>query len=63
MADETTFSRDELNDRIARTPATRLVTTRVRVPNPVKARLAAQVLAGRAPVRSKAATRQPGGSS
>lgn len=53
----------ELNDRIARTPATRLVTTRVRVPNPVKARLAAQVLAGRAPVRSKVATRQPGGSS
>ncbi|QSB24752.1 phytoene/squalene synthase family protein [Curtobacterium sp. 24E2] len=53
----------ELNDRIARTPATRLVTTRVRVPNPVKARLAAQVLAGRAPVRSKVATRQPGGTS
>lgn len=53
----------ELNDRIARTPATRLVTTRVRVPNPVKARLAAQVLAGRAPVRSKVATRHPGGSS
>ncbi|MBT1623778.1 squalene/phytoene synthase family protein [Curtobacterium flaccumfaciens pv. oortii] len=53
----------ELNDRIARTPATRLVTTRVRVPNPVKARLAAQVLAGRAPVRSKVATRRPGGTS
>ncbi|MBF4605063.1 squalene/phytoene synthase family protein [Curtobacterium sp. VKM Ac-2884] len=53
----------ELNDRIARTSATRLVTTRVRVPNPVKARLAAQVLAGRAPVRSKVATRRPGGTS
>ncbi len=30
----------ELNDRIAATPADRLVTSRVRVPNPVKARLA-----------------------
>lgn len=46
----------ELNTRIARTPAARLVATRVRVPNPVKARLAAQVLSGRGP-----ATRRPGG--
>ncbi|MBO9038779.1 phytoene/squalene synthase family protein [Curtobacterium flaccumfaciens] len=53
----------ELNDRLARTPASRLVTTRVRVPNPVKVRLAAQVLAGRAPLRSRVATHRPGGSS
>ena len=46
----------ELNDRIAATPADRLITTRVRVPNPVKARLAAQVLAGRAPLRSRTVT-------
>lgn len=46
----------ELNTRIARTPAAQLVATRVRVPNPVKARLAAQVLSGREP-----ATRRPGG--
>ncbi|WJY00618.1 phytoene/squalene synthase family protein [Curtobacterium sp. SP.BCp] len=46
----------ELNTRIARTPAAQLVATRVRVPNPVKARLAAQVLSGRGP-----ATRRPGG--
>lgn len=53
----------ELNDRLARTPASRLVTTRVRVPNPVKVRLAAQVLAGRAPLRSRVTTHRPGGSS
>lgn len=53
----------ELNDRLARTPASRLVTTRVRVPNTVKARLAAQVLAGRAPLRSRATTHRPGGPS
>ena len=53
----------ELNDRLARTPASRLVTTRVRVPNPVKVRLAAQVLAGRGPLRSRATTHRPGGSS
>ncbi|MFA0851600.1 phytoene/squalene synthase family protein [Curtobacterium sp. WHRI 8282] len=53
----------ELNDRLARTPASRLVTTRVRVPNPVKVRLAAQVLAGRAPLRSRGTTHRPGGSS
>ncbi|MBF4614012.1 phytoene/squalene synthase family protein [Curtobacterium sp. VKM Ac-1376] len=53
----------ELNDRIARTPASCLVTTRVRVPNPVKVRLAAQVLAGRAPVRPRATTHRPGGTS
>ncbi|OII37003.1 phytoene synthase [Curtobacterium sp. MMLR14_014] len=53
----------ELNDRLARTPASRLVTTRVRVPNPVKMRLAAQVLAGRAPLRSRVTTHRPGGSS
>ncbi|MBO9045593.1 phytoene/squalene synthase family protein [Curtobacterium flaccumfaciens] len=53
----------ELNDRLARTPASRLVTTRVRVPNPVKVRLAAQVLAGRAPLRSRVTTQRPGGSS
>ncbi|UWD83076.1 squalene/phytoene synthase family protein [Curtobacterium flaccumfaciens] len=53
----------ELNDRLARTPASRLVTTRVRVPNPVKVRLAAQVLAGRAPLRSRVTTYRPGGSS
>ena len=53
----------ELNDRLARTPASRLVTTRVRVPNPVKARLAAQVLAGRVPLRSRVTTHRPGGSS
>jgi 15-cis-phytoene synthase len=35
----------ELDVRIAATPAAELVTTRVRVPNAVKARLAAQVLA------------------
>ena len=39
----------ELNVRIRATPAARLVTTRIRVPNPVKARLAAEVLAGRLP--------------
>jgi phytoene/squalene synthetase len=53
----------ELNDRLARTPASRLVTTRVRVPNPVKVRLAAQVLAGRAPLRSRVTTHRPGGPS
>lgn len=53
----------ELNDRLARTPASRLVTTRVRVPNPVKVRLAVQVLAGRAPLRSRVTTHRPGGSS
>jgi phytoene/squalene synthetase len=53
----------ELNDRLARTPASRLVTTRVRVPDPVKVRLAAQVLAGRAPLRSRVTTHRPGGSS
>lgn len=53
----------ELNDRIAATPADRLITTRVRVPNPVKARLAAQVLAGRAPLRSRATHHLPGGTS
>ncbi|TDN43990.1 phytoene/squalene synthetase [Curtobacterium flaccumfaciens] len=53
----------ELNDRIAATPANLLITTRVRVPNPVKARLAAQVLAGRAPLRSRAAHHLPGGTS
>jgi 15-cis-phytoene synthase len=55
----------ELNDRIAATPADRLVTTRVRVPNAVKARLAAQVVAGRVPVRGAArrsAGGRPGGS-
>ncbi len=46
----------ELNERIARTPASQLVATRVRVPDPVKVRLAAQVLSGRGP-----ATRRPGG--
>jgi len=51
----------ELNDRIAATPADRLVRTRVRVPNPVKARLAAQVLAGRAPLRSRATHHRTGG--
>ena len=51
----------ELNDRIAATPASQLVTTRVRVPNPVKARLAARVLAGHAPVRSRATRRRTGG--
>jgi 15-cis-phytoene synthase len=40
----------ELNDRIRATPAASLVTTRIRVPNTVKARLAAQVLAGRRPL-------------
>jgi 15-cis-phytoene synthase len=39
----------ELNDRIQATPAERLVTTRVRVPNPVKAQLAALAFAGRLP--------------
>jgi len=34
----------ELNDRIRRTPASRLVETRIRVPNPIKARLAARAL-------------------
>jgi phytoene synthase len=58
----------ELNDRIAATPADRLVTSRVRVPNPVKARLAARVLAGRGPLRARAtaalpATTPTGGSS
>jgi phytoene/squalene synthetase len=54
----------ELNDRIAETPAQRLTTTRVRVPNGVKARLAAEVLAGRAPLRSRVATtHRPGGPS
>lgn len=53
----------ELNDRIAATPANRLITTRVRVPNPVKARLAAQVLGGRAPLRSRATHHRPGGTS
>ncbi|GGL02536.1 phytoene/squalene synthetase [Curtobacterium luteum] len=48
----------ELNERIDGTPAAKLVATRVRVPNPVKARLVAQVLSGRGP-----ATRRPGGSS
>jgi 15-cis-phytoene synthase len=43
----------ELNDRIRATPAASLVTTRIRVPNPVKARLAAQVLAGRLPRRHR----------
>ncbi len=52
----------ELNDRIAATPAERLVATRVRVPNPVKARLAAQVLAGRSASRPRS-TPQSGGSS
>lgn len=52
----------ELNDRIAVTPADRLITTRVRVPDPVKARLAARVLAGRAPLRPRSVTiTQPGG--
>jgi phytoene/squalene synthetase len=53
----------ELNDRIAVTPADLLITSRVRVPNPVKARLAAQVLAGRAPLRSRATHHRPGGAS
>jgi phytoene/squalene synthetase len=35
----------ELNVRIATTPAAQLVTTRIRVPNPVKARLVARVVA------------------
>jgi phytoene/squalene synthetase len=41
----------ELNDRIRATPAERLRTTRVRVPDPVKARLAALAVAGRLPRR------------
>lgn len=51
----------ELNDRIAACPADRLVTTRVRVPNPVKAQLAARVLAGRAPLSSRAPHHRSGG--
>lgn len=39
----------ELTDRIEATPAARLSHTRVRVPDPVKARLAAGVLLGRLP--------------
>ncbi|MGN6742871.1 MAG: phytoene/squalene synthase family protein, partial [Amnibacterium sp.] len=39
----------ELADRIRRTPADRLRTTRVRVPDPVKLRLAALALADRLP--------------
>jgi phytoene/squalene synthetase len=39
----------ELSDRIRRTPADRLVTTRVRVPDPVKLRLAALAAADRLP--------------
>ncbi|HET6825282.1 MAG TPA: squalene/phytoene synthase family protein [Amnibacterium sp.] len=39
----------ELADRIRRTPAERLVTARVRVPDPVKLRLAALAAAGRLP--------------
>ena len=42
----------ELNDRIRATPAERLRTTRVRVPDPVKARLAALAVAGRLPRRA-----------
>ncbi|PZE91708.1 phytoene/squalene synthase family protein [Curtobacterium sp. MCBD17_008] len=61
----------ELNDRIAATPAARLITSRVRVPNPVKARLAARVLARRGtlsarsapPATAPHATTQTGGSS
>ena len=37
----------ELNRRIARTPASALKNTRVRVPNPVKARLALAALLGK----------------
>ncbi|WP_258371884.1 phytoene/squalene synthase family protein [Curtobacterium sp. MCBD17_019] len=51
----------ELNDRIAATPAERLVTTRVRVPDPVKAALAARVLVGRAPVPRVRRGNRPGG--
>ncbi|MHA7277453.1 phytoene/squalene synthase family protein [Arthrobacter sp. Hz1] len=39
----------ELADRLRSTPAADLLTTRVRVPNPVKFRIAAQAFAGRLP--------------
>lgn len=39
----------ELSLRLRRTPAQELLTSRVRVPNPVKLRIAAQALAGRVP--------------
>ena len=41
----------ELNDRIRATPAATLRTTRIRVPDPVKARLAVLAVAGRLPRR------------
>jgi phytoene/squalene synthetase len=54
---------EELNERIRRTPARALVRTRIRVPDPVKARLAARVLlAGRSRDRAASGTTQrPGG--
>jgi phytoene/squalene synthetase len=52
----------ELNTRIRRTPASELVLARVRVPNPVKARLAAQVLLSRPrPASGTRAPNRPGG--
>ena len=43
----------ELSARIRRTPASVLRTTRIRVPDPVKARLAVRALAGRPPRRTR----------
>ena len=49
---------------VAATPADRLVTSRVRVPNPVKARLAARVLSRRGTLPARTVTTpQTGGSS
>ncbi|MBG6108616.1 phytoene/squalene synthase family protein [Frigoribacterium sp. CG_9.8] len=47
----------ELALRLRATPADRLVTSRVRVPNPVKLRIAAGALAGRTPRSSPSSTR------
>lgn len=51
----------ELNRRIASTPASDLITTRVRVPNAVKAALAARVLARRAAASDRRPAFRSGG--
>ena len=43
----------ELSNRLRATPARELVNSRVRVPNPVKLRIAAVAVSGRVPTRSK----------
>jgi phytoene/squalene synthetase len=54
----------ELSVRLRRTPASQLIRARVRVPDPVKARIALGALAGRTPrVRSSAASLSNGASS